>query len=198
MTETNVIKTLGAADLDTKQLTVDLVNAIRAGGTAASPTNSLDPNYRIPSTWRLSGSVDYLADLGFLGDEWRLGLDVVWSRQRDAVTWTDLRSVPLGTLPDGRIRYQVLPGQGTTTNTDILLTNVDDGFSWNVVTRFDKRWSNGFRLGGSYTFQRARDANSGTSSVAFSNYVNAAAGIDPNNAAYGISSYQRDDASNHD
>ena len=192
------VASIGAGALNNvtngSNIPVDLVNAIRAGGTAASPTNSLDPNYRIPSTWRLSGSVDYLADLGFLGDEWRLGLDVVWSRQRDAATWTDLRSVPLGTLPDGRIRYQVLPGQGTTTNTDILLTNVDDGFSWNVVTRFDKRWSNGFRLGGSYTFQRARDANSGTSSVAFSNYVNAAAGIDPNNAAYGISSYQRDDA----
>jgi hypothetical protein len=192
------VASIGAGALNNvtngSNIPVDLVNAIRAGGTAASPTNSLDPNYRIPSTWRLSGSVDNLADLGFLGDEWRLGLDVVWSRQRDAATWTDLRSVPLGTLPDGRIRYQVLPGQGTTTNTDILLTNVDDGFSWNVVTRFDKRWSNGFRLGGSYTFQRARDANSGTSSVAFSNYVNAAAGIDPNNAAYGISSYQRDDA----
>lgn len=192
------VASIGAGALNNvtngSNIPVDLVNAIRAGGTAASPTNSLDPNYRIPSTWRLSGSVDYLADLGFLGDEWRLGLDVVWSRQRDAATWTDLRSVPLGTLPDGRIRYQVLPGQGTTTNTDILLTNVDDGFSWNVVTRFDKRWSNGFRLGGSYTFQRARDANNGTSSVAFSNYVNAAAGIDPNNAAYGISSYQRDDA----
>ena len=57
----------------------------------------------------VSGSLDYLADLGALGDEWRLGLDVVWSRARDASNWTDLRSVPLGTLPDGRIRYQVLP-----------------------------------------------------------------------------------------
>ncbi|WP_310475780.1 TonB-dependent receptor domain-containing protein [Sandarakinorhabdus sp.] len=189
--------TLGAATLNNVSggtgVPQSLIDAVRTTGTAGSPTNALDPDYRIPSTWRVSGSLDYLANLGFLGDEWRLGLDVVWSRARDASTWTDLRSVPLGTLPDGRIRYQALPGQGTTTNTDILLTNVDDGYSWNVVTRFDKRWSNGFRLGGSYTFQRSRDANNGTSSVAFSNYTNAAAGIDPNNAAYGISSYQRDD-----
>ena len=90
--------------------------------------------------------------------------------------------------------YGVLPGQGTTTNTDMLLTNTTKGYSWNVVARVDKRWDSGFRLGGSYTFQRARDLNPGTSSVAFSNYTNAAAGIDPNNAAYGISNYQRDDA----
>ncbi len=192
------IASIGAATLNNvvsgANPPAELVAAIRTGGTAGSPTNSLDPNYRIPSTWRLSTSVDYNADLGFLGDGWQLGFDVVWSRLRDAATWTDLRSVPLGTLPDGRVRYQVLPGQGTTTNTDIFLTNVDDGFGWNVVARFKKRWNNGFHLNGAYTFQRSRDANNGTSSVAFSNYVNAAAGQDPNNAAYGISSYQRDDS----
>ncbi len=171
-----------------------LLNAVRTTGTAASPTNALDPDFRVPSTWRVSGSVDYNANLGFLGDEWRLGVDVVYSRTKDAVTWTDLRSVPNGTLPDGRLRYQVLPGQGATTNTDMLLTNVEDGYSWNIVGRFDKRWASGFRLGGSYTLQRAKDVNPGTSSVAFSNYTNAAAGIDSNNGAYGTSNYQRDDA----
>ncbi|WP_372914628.1 TonB-dependent receptor domain-containing protein [Sandarakinorhabdus sp.] len=191
------VASIGAATLNNVSggtgVPQSLVDAVRTTGTANSPANALDPTYRIPATFRVSGSLDYLADLGDLGDEWRLGLDVVWSRARDASNWTDLRSVPLGTLPDGRIRYQALPGQAATTNTDIFLNNVDDGYSWNVVTRFDKRWSSGFRLGGSYTFQRSRDANNGTSSVAFSNYVNAAAGIDPNNAAYGISSYQRDD-----
>jgi len=171
-----------------------LVAAVRTTGTTASPTNALDPNFQVPSQWRVSGSVDYNADLGFLGDDWRLGLDVVWSRVKNALTWVDLRSVPNGTLPDGRQRFNVLAGQGTTTNTDILLTNVDQGYSWNIVTRFDKRWSSGFRIGGSYTFQRARDVNPGTSSVAFSNYTNAAAGINSNDAAYGISNYQRDNA----
>jgi hypothetical protein len=189
---------IGAATLNNVTggtgIPAELVAAIRTTGTAGSPTNALDPNFNVPSQWRVSGSVDYNANLGPLGDNWRLGVDVIWSRVKDSLTWTDLRSVPLGTLPDGRIRYQVLPGQGTTTNTDILLTNEDRGHSWNIVTRFDKRWTNGFRLGGSYTLQRARDFNPGTSSVAFSNYTNAAAGIDPNRAAYGISNYQRDDA----
>jgi hypothetical protein len=171
-----------------------LIDAVRAQGASASPTNALDPNFEVPSQWRFSGSADYAANLGPLGDDWNLGLDVVYSTVKSALTWVDLRSVPNGTLPDGRIRYQVLPGQGTTTNTDILLTNTSAGHSWNVVARFDKRWDSGFRLGGSYTWQRSRDLNSGTSSVAFSNYTQAAAGIDSNAAAFGISNYQRDNA----
>jgi hypothetical protein len=192
------VQTLGAATLNNVSggtgVPQALIDAIRTTGTANSPTNALDPNFNVPSQWRVSGSLDYNANLGPLGDEWRLGVDVIWSRAKDALDWTDLRSVASGILPDGRTRYQVLPGQGTTTNTDILLYNVDKGHSWNIVTRFNKRWDNGFRLQGSYTFQRARDFNPGTSSVAFSNYTNSAAGIDPNSSAYGISNYQRDNA----
>lgn len=192
------VQAIGAATLNNvsggEGIPQSLIDAIRTAGTAGSPTNALDPNFKAPSQWRVSGTVDYEANLGFLGDDWNLGADVVWSRVRNALTWVDLRSVATGTLPDGRIRYGVLPGQGTTTNTDMLLTNTNQGYSWNVVARVDKRWESGFRLGGSYTFQRAKDVNSGTSSVAFSNYTNAVAGIDPNNGAYGTSNYQRDNA----
>jgi hypothetical protein len=168
-----------------------LVDAIRTTGTAASPTNALDPNFEVLSQWRFSGSVDYEADLGALGDGWNFGVDVVYSKVRDALEWTDLRSVPNGTLPDGRTRYTVLPGQGTTVNTDVLLTNTDFGDSWNIVGRFDKRFDNGFFLNGAYTYGDVQDQNPGTSSVAFSNYTNTAVG-DPNFAAQGISNYQRD------
>lgn len=170
-----------------------LIDAIRSTGTAQSPTNALDPNFNPPSQWRVSGTAEYDANLGFLGDGWKFGVDVVYSRIKDALVWTDLRSIATGVLPDGRPRYSVLPGQGTTTNTDILLTNTDQGDSWNIVARFDKRWENGFRLGGAYTYQRATDVNAGTSSVAFSNYTNSVA-TDPNIAAFGTSNYQRDDA----
>jgi hypothetical protein len=171
-----------------------LVDAVRTTGTSTAPTNALDPNFKIPSQWRLSGSADYTANLGFLGDDWDFGADVIWSRVKDGLTWVDLRSVPNGTLPDGRVRYTLLPGQGTTTNTDLLLTNTDQGYSWNLVGRVNKRFDNGLRLGGSYTFQRSKDLNPGTSSVAFSNYTNAATGQDSNNAAFGTSNYQRDNA----
>ena len=169
-----------------------LLDAVRNQGTTQSPTNALDPNFKVPSQWRYSGSVDYEANLGFLGDGWNIGADVIYSRVKDALEWTDLRSVDSGAdTPDGRPRYQILPGFSGT-NTDILLTNTGYGESWNIVGRFNKNWDAGFFLNGSYTYQDVTDQNPGTSSVAFSNYTNTAVGNDPNFAAQGISNYQRD------
>ncbi len=167
-----------------------LIDAIRTTGTAASPTNALDPNFKPQSQWRFSGTAEYIANLGGLGDDWRFGVDVIYSKVRDALEWTDLRSIPSGTLPDGRRRYTILPGF-TGTNTDILLTNTGYGDSWNIVARFNKRWTSGLFLSGAYTYQDVEDQSPGTSSVAFSNYTNTAS-EDPNFAARGISNYQRD------
>ncbi len=190
------VQAIGAATLNNVTggtgIPQELLAAIRGAGAGAAPTNAIDPNFNPPSQWRFSGSADYEANLGFLGDGWNLGVDVIYSTVRDALEWTDLRSVRTGqTLPDGRPRYGILPGF-TGTNTDILLTNTDFGDSLNVVARFNKRWNSGFFLNGAYTYQDAEDQNPGTSSVAFSNYTNTAVGLDPNFAAQGISNYQRD------
>jgi hypothetical protein len=171
----------------------ELVTLAQTTGSALAPTNALDPNFEIPSQWRLSGTVDYAANLGPLGDDWRFSGSVIWSRVKDALTWTDLRTVvntAQSTLPDGRTRYQALTN-GNDTNTDILLTNTDKGYSWNVVASVEKEWENGLSFGAAYTFQRAKDVNPGTSSVAFSNYTNTAF-ADGNTSAYGTSNYQID------
>jgi hypothetical protein len=191
------INAIGAATLNNVSggtgVPQSLIDAIRSTGTATAPTNALDPNFNPPSQWRFSASVDYEANFGsFLGDGWNFGVDVLYSKVNDALEWTDLRSVPNGTLPDGRLRYQVLAGQGTTTNTDILLTNTDVGDSWNIVGRFNKRWGTGFFVNGAYTYGDVLDQSPGTSSVAFSNYTNTSFGTDANFSAVGISNYQRD------
>ncbi len=189
---------IGAATLNNVSggtgLPQSLIDAIRTAGTAASPTNALDPNFEAPSQWRFSGSVDYDANLGsFLGDGWNFGADVIYSKINNALEWTDLRSVPNGILPDGRARYTALAGQDVNgANTDILLTNTDFGDSWNIVGRFNKRWDSGLFVNGAYTYGDVTDQNPGTSSVAFSNYTSTAVGIDSNFAAQGIANYQRD------
>lgn len=188
------LQTIGAATLNNVTggtgVPQSLLDAVRQAGFAGSPTNALDPNFKPPSQWRFSGSADYEANLGPLGDGWNLGVDVIYSNVKNALEWTDLRSVEVGTLPDGRPRYNVLPGAAGE-NTDMLLTNTSFGESWNLVARFNKRWDSGFFLNGSYTFQDVTDQNPGTSSVAFSNYTNTAFS-DPNFAAQGIANYQRD------
>ncbi|MEY4836717.1 MAG: hypothetical protein RLZZ475_576 [Pseudomonadota bacterium] len=189
------LQTLGAATLNNVTggtgVPQSLIDAVRQAGFAGSPTNALDPNFKAPSQWRFSGSADYEANLGPLGDGWNLGVDVIYSNVNNALEWTDLRSVEqAGDLPDGRPRYNVLTGTAGE-NTDMLLTNTSFGESWNLVARFNKRWDSGFFLNGSYTFQDVTDQNPGTSSVAFSNYQNTAFS-DPNFAAQGIANYQRD------
>ncbi len=188
------LQTIGAATLNNVTggtgVPQSLLDAVRQAGFAGSPTNALDPNFKPPSQWRFSGSADYEANLGPLGDGWNLGVDVIYSNVKNALEWTDLRSVEVGTLPDGRPRYDVLPGAAGE-NTDMLLTNTSFGESWNLVARFNKRWDSGFFLNGSYTFQDVTDQNPGTSSVALSNYTNTAFS-DPNFAAQGIANYQRD------
>ncbi|MBU7578922.1 MAG: TonB-dependent receptor [Porphyrobacter sp.] len=189
------VQTLGAATLNNVSggpgVPQALIAAVRQAGFAGSPTNALDPNFEAPSQWRFSGSVDYEANLGFLGDGWNIGADVIYSNVNNALEWTDIRSVEqVGTLPDGRPRYNVLPAAAGE-NTDMLLTNTSFGESWNIVGRINKRWNSGFFLNGSYTFQDVQDQNPGTSSVAFSNYTNTAF-TDPNFAAQGIANYQRD------
>ncbi|MBS3962604.1 MAG: TonB-dependent receptor [Sandarakinorhabdus sp.] len=169
---------------------------IATSGSSVAPTNALDPDFQIPSQWRISGTVDYAANLGPLGDDWMLTGSVIWSRVKDALTWTDLRSIPnavQATLPDGRLRYQGFD-VASGTNTDIFLTNSGRGYSWNIVGRVDKAWDNGLSIGAAYTLQRAKDLSPGTSSVAFSNYDNTVGGLDPNNSAYGTSNYQIDDS----
>jgi outer membrane receptor protein involved in Fe transport len=169
---------------------------IATSGSAVAPTNVLDPNFEVPSQWRISGTAEYAANLGPLGDDWRFSGSVIWSRVKNALTWTDLRSVPntvQARLPDGRLRYQAF-NTASGTNTDIFLTNTNKGYSWNIAAAVDKRFENGFSLGAAYTWQRVKDVNPGTSSVAFSNYDNTVTALDPNGSAYGTSNYQIDNA----
>jgi hypothetical protein len=151
-----------------------------------SPTNALDPNFKVPSQYRGTLSTSYDADLGPLGDHWLIGVDLLYSEVKNQVAFTDIRSVPTALrTPDGRVRYASLTNFADT-NTDILLTNTKKGRGFIAVARFDKSWDFGLNIGGSYTRQRIKDQAPATSSTALSNYSNGAF-LDPNIAAFGTS-----------
>ncbi|TZG27422.1 TonB-dependent receptor [Sphingomonas montanisoli] len=164
------------------------VNGYLTSGTASATatTNALDPNFKLPSQWRATLSTDYDLDLGDTLGDWQLGADLFYSKVRNQVFFTDLRSVPTASrTPDGRVRYT----SATTfadTNQDLFLTNTKKGRSYIGVLRLDKRWDFGLSHGVSFTYQDVKDQAPATSSTASSNYGNGGF-LDPNGAAYGVS-----------
>ncbi|MEJ5975229.1 carboxypeptidase regulatory-like domain-containing protein [Novosphingobium sp. PS1R-30] len=158
----------------------------QAAGLTANPNiptsiNAIDPNFKMANQFRATLSVDYDANLGPLGDNWRFGADVLYSKVRSQVIVTDLRSIPIAGsfTPDGRQRYQnkILGTNGLPLNDsgqDLLLTNTDYGRGWIGVARAEKSWDFGLTLGGAFTYQDVRDAGALTSSQAGSIYGNGA------------------------
>jgi hypothetical protein len=155
---------------------------------ALAPVNAIDPDLDIASQLRATLSVNYEADLGPLGDGWLVGVDLLYGNVIDAYQWTDLRSVQIGTLPDGRPRYGPLNGVATT-NQDLLMTNESRGRSYIGVFRVSKDWENGFGIDASYTRSDVTDTNAITSATAGSLYSNNSF-ANPNRAAYGRSIYE--------
>ncbi len=161
--------------------------ATNTGSLSLAETDAFDPSFNIPSLVKATLSGDLRPN--FLGGGWTFGADFYYSKTRDAVQFTDIRSVPIGTLPDGRTRYGPLVPGDNSGNADILLTNGTQGRSYIGVVRFDKKFDFGLYFGGSYTLADVRDISPATSSQATSNYRNAAF-LDPNFSAYGTSNDQ--------
>ena len=162
--------------------------ATNTGSLALAPVNAIDPNLDLARQMRATLSADYEADLGPLGDGWLFGANVLVGSIMEGYTWTDIRSVQIGTLPDGRPRYANLPGT-TGNNQDLLMTNDGRGRSYIGVIRIDKDFDFGLGIGGSYTRSNIKDVNGATSATASSLY-NSNAMVGTNGAAYGRSIYE--------
>lgn len=167
-----------------------VTNFIRGGALSLASTNAIDPDLEIARKFKASLQVDYDADLGFLGDGWLFGAQVLYDESLRGYTWTDLRSVPGGTLPDGRARYTAAPGvPATNANQDLLMTNSFRGRGIFGTLRFAKEWDFGLSIDGSYTRSDVEDEGALTSATAGSLYNNNAF-LDLNRAAYGRSIYE--------
>ena len=162
--------------------------ATNTSSLALAPVNAIDPDLKLARQLRATISADYEADLGPLGDGWLLGANLLYGNVLQSYTWTDIRSVPVSTLPDGRPRFANLPGT-TGNNQDLLMTNDNRGRSYIGVIRFDKDFDFGLNIGGSYTRSDVKDVNGNTSATASSLY-NSNAMVGANFAAYGRSIYE--------
>jgi outer membrane receptor for ferrienterochelin and colicin len=157
------------------------------------PVNAIDPDFEIPSSWRYNLSASRSFDFGPMGDDWRIGADVIYTKVRDAVLWRDLRLITTTTGPDGRPLYSVRAGdtRAAATN-DLLLTNTSEGSGLVTTLDISKTWrtrAGRFDLYFGYANQDIEDVNAGTSSTARSNWDNLATD-DINDPGLATSNYE--------
>ena len=193
------INAVGAAALNNvdgfglqKNAVVNKYLSTNTTSLANATTNSIDPNFKINSVWRINLNGRYKLDAGsFFGDGWQVRGDLAVTLTRNGYTYTDLRAIPNGTLPDGRPRYQGLNGSG---GNDLFLTNTKQGYAIIGAVGLSKDWDNGFGISGAYTRSTVRDVNSNVNNSTASGGYGVATN-DPNHAGLGTSSLQvRDQA----
>ncbi|MEO1202523.1 MAG: TonB-dependent receptor, partial [Pseudomonadota bacterium] len=168
---------------------------------ADSGVNALDPNFEIPSDLKIAIGATWNFDAGFLGEDYTLNADYLYSKQNNAPIIRDATLERIGTAPDGRPIYRgidrrdsacaVDPVNCEGRTQDFILTNVEgaegsqNAFSVGISKSYD--WGFDWSLG--YAYTESSDVSPMTSSVAFSNFSNIAVS-DPNNPGRAESNYE--------
>lgn len=164
-------------------------------GAGNGTVDALDPNFKIPSTWKVSTGADYNLTLGPV-ENVELRGNYTYSHVNHAILWKDLRrnldllpnNVPVGVLPDGRPLYAA--NFNVQRGTDTLLTNTDRGYAHVLSGVAQKGFSWGLFLAATYAYTINNEVTPGTSSVAVSNYRLVAVS-DPQNPDTATSNYER-------
>lgn len=130
--------------------------------------DAIDPDLKMPSEWKYSIGLDYIADLGMLGSDWFITADYIYTDKERDVFYKELSRelMETTTAPDGRVIYK--PGTERRRN-DIVLTNVNSGRSNVFALGASKNWDN-LSLSMGYSFQDITDISGGTSSQSTSSY----------------------------
>ena len=161
---------LTPVDVDFTRIPQSALDALAPG---AGSTNSIAPDFELPSDWRYQLAADYSFAIPGLGDEFNWSTELTYVDRENSVYWRDLSRVDSGKRTvDGRVIWDnVYAGSDFDGNYDLELTNVDNGgrsIIWS--TSLDKAFDNGLSVGVSYTHQDITEVNPGTSSTAESNY----------------------------
>ena len=156
-----------------------------AGASAVGSVNALDPDFEIPSQWKLAlgTTIDFDTGLPFIGDAWTLNADLLLAQAKEAAIVIPLGYTVARTAADGRPIYA-----GNTN--DFLLTNPEKKpFSQVASLSLHKEFDFGVDATVGYAYTNARDVNPMTSSVAFSNFSNYST-RDPVNVPLATSDYE--------
>ena len=147
----------------------EVLDFLAAGGFSGgnSDTNSVHPDFEIPSMWKLNLGLERRQDLGFLGEDWLITADAIFSKVKDAAKYRELNIEATGTAPDGRPIY------GPAGPFDLSLENTSKGrgnvWSISAAKVFYSDYGT-FTYDIGYTYQDVTEVNPGNAFVAFEGY----------------------------
>ncbi|MFS1437177.1 TonB-dependent receptor [Shewanella sp. 10N.286.48.A6] len=158
-------------------------------------TNSLDPNFELPSDWRASIGFDSTWDFGALGQDWFFGGEFLYIQKENDVAWVDLARREVKTDDTGRVIYEPFDPLDPTNEDyeryDLMLTNAEeDGTSQTLSFTLAKNWDMGLNMRLGYAFNSVDEGNQGSSSTATSNYQYTMVGADRNGTTMGPGYYE--------
>lgn len=164
-----------------------LVDQVATGTGSNFEINYLDPDFEIPSEWKLNFGATWLADLpfqNFLGGEYVVNYDFLASFGENSAVWLRGDLEPTGVTANGA------PSFSSVREGSFVLTNADGDAnrSFTISGSIAKEYDNGIDWSLGYSYNKALDVQPMTSSVAFSNYNNRAA-FNPQATELSISDY---------
>lgn len=138
-------------------------NCAGATNPAANELNLADPDFELPQVFRASFAVDRDLPFGFIGTaEW------LYTKTRNDVLYQELNLGTVTGYVEGRPRYSGRRTNFFSNVTDI--TNTDEGYNYSLTAQVQRPFRDGWDFSAAYTFTKARDVTSVTSSQAFSNW----------------------------
>jgi hypothetical protein len=146
------------------------------GGGGAPTTyeiNAIDNNFKIPQVWRTNLATDFMLPAGIVAT-----VEGIYTKTLNNILYQDINLVDQdGTLDpalsggaDTRPVYPIARRRDNTFTNAIFLTNTNEGYSYNLTGQLRKDFRGGFTSMIAYTYGKAMDVNSGTSSTARSNW----------------------------
>jgi hypothetical protein len=158
---------------------------------ATTVINVTDPNFKFPQVFRANVAADRQLPFGLAGT-----LELIYTENINDILYQD-RNIAQATTPlfafDGRPLFSRRVNSTNFTNV-LVLKNTNKGSQYFATAQLQKLLGQGILrdLFGmvAYTYGRARDVNSGTSSVAFSNWQNNLVPGDPNNPPLTTSNWE--------
>ena len=135
-----------------------------------SEVDLTDPDFKMPQLMRINFAVDKQLPFSFVGT-----LEGIYSKSLNDLYYQDINLGPqTKSVVDGRPYYASTAGvQGKVSQafTNVLLMkNTSDGYQYNISASLQRQLMDNWSANLAYTYGRAKDRNSTTSSQAYSQY----------------------------